>query len=102
MRKRSKKPLHQIKIAKERIALLLDEAEKAVKSDALLAQRYAMLARKIGMRYNVRLTKKQKRSICKHCHAFLRAGITAQHKVKNGKVSIKCLLCGHVMKVLYK
>lgn len=102
MRKRSHKPLHQIKTAKERIAILFEEAEKVVKKDARLAQRYVTLARKIGMRYNVRLTSLEKRHVCKKCNAYLKAGITSVHKVKNGTVRITCMLCGKTTKLPYK
>jgi ribonuclease P protein subunit RPR2 len=102
MRKRSKKPVHQLKIAKERIVLLFEEADKTVDSNALLARRYAMLARKIGMRYNVRLTREQKRHICKNCRAYLKPGCTSLHRVRNGRIRITCLLCKKTTSLLYK
>jgi len=59
--KRGKKKLWQVKIAKERIAILLDLAKKQLKKHPTRSKRYAQLARKIGLRYNVRFTKEQKK-----------------------------------------
>lgn len=102
MRRRSSKPLHQVKIARERIALLLKEADDVVKKDPALARRYARLAKKIGMRYNVRLRREQKVHVCKKCHAYLKASVTAQHIVKNGKITIVCKNCGTKKKIFIR
>src|SRR3989338_485217 len=51
------KPEYQVKIAKERIAILFDEARKTAASEPDLAKRYMLLAKRIAMRYNVRLGK---------------------------------------------
>ena len=63
--KRREKPEEQIKIAKERIAILFKEADK----EPDMAKRYMKLAKKIGMRYNVRLGS-LKRRFCKECHSY--------------------------------
>lgn len=68
MRERTKKPVFQSRIAKERIEILLDLAKKEFKNHPERSKKYVELARKIGKRYNVRLTKKQKRSFCKKCN----------------------------------
>ncbi|MFC2143169.1 ribonuclease P protein component 4 [Candidatus Aenigmatarchaeota archaeon] len=102
VRKKSKKPYFQIKIAKERVVLLLDEADKMVRKDKKLAKRYVQLARKIGMRYNVRLTHDQKYSFCRHCHAYIKHGITSKNTLKDGFVNIKCLGCKKTMRYPYK
>lgn len=98
MRSRSK-PEYQLKIARERIQILFDEAEKA---DPKLARRYVELARKIGMRYNVRIPRDLKRKYCKHCHAFLRFGANAKHSVRKGVVTIKCFSCNKTMHYPYR
>jgi len=89
-----KKPEYQVRIAKERIHILFKEAEKMVRKDRALANRYIKLARKIGMRYNVRLGKDLKRKVCKYCKAFLYPGVTSQTRVKKGCVKVKCSHCG--------
>jgi ribonuclease P protein subunit RPR2 len=101
-RRHSNKPLYQIKIAKERIDILFDEAEKMVKKDKKLANRYVELARKIGMRYNVRIPSEKKRRFCKHCYAYLKPGITSHTKVDKGVVKITCLACRKKTNIPYK
>ena len=92
------------KIARERIQILFREAEKAAKKDRFkLADRYVELARKIGMRYNVRIPRELKRRFCKYCHAYLYPGKTAEVKIDSEKkiVKIKCLKCGGTMNFPY-
>ncbi|MBI2579084.1 MAG: ribonuclease P [Candidatus Aenigmarchaeota archaeon] len=98
MRSRSK-PEYQLKIARERIQILFDEAEHA--EDPKLAKRYIELARKIGMRYNVRIPRDLKRKYCRHCGAFLRYGANARHSVRKGVVTIKCFSCQSEMHYPY-
>lgn len=99
--KHGKKPEYQIKIAKERIAILINEAEKIAEQDMNLARRYFQLARKIGMRYNIRLGK-TKRKFCKNCYTYLIPGKTSQHKIKNGTITITCILCRKSARYPYK
>ena len=96
------KPEYQLKIARERIQILFGEAEKSAKEEPQLAKRYIQLARKIGMRYNVRIPRDLKRKFCKHCHAFLRFGVNARLKLKNGVVTIKCFSCNKTTHYPYK
>ncbi len=88
------KPLQQVKLAKERIAILFEMAEGKVKSDPKLASRYAELARKIGMRYNVRIPPHLRKRICKACKSYMHPGITASQKTEKGWLIITCKACG--------
>ena len=97
MRSRGK-PASQIRIAKERIAILFDEAKKAKTRER--ANRYAQLARKIGMRYNVRLLREQRRQVCRHCKAYLPKA--SQCRLKSGCISIKCLSCNKINRYPYR
>lgn len=91
------KPLWQIKIAKERIDILFDEAAKT--KNPALRKRYMQLAKKIGMRYNVRLGNK-KRKFCKRCFYYF--GSDVKRRFKNGKIVIRCPGCGRVTRQIYK
>jgi len=91
------KPEWQIKIARERIGILFDEARKT--QDTKLCKRYMQLAKKIGMRYNVRLGDKKK-MFCKQCFYYF--GANAKRRLKNGKISITCPGCGHISRQSYK
>lgn len=99
MRTRGRKPEYQLKIARERISILFDEAEKMAKEDKALARRYVQLARKIGMRYNVRLPRELKRKYCKYCKNLL---LDSQHRLKKGILVIKCKSCGRIIRYPYK
>ncbi len=94
-RSRSKPP-EQIKIAKERIEILFEEASKMVKEDKKLANRYVQLARKIGMRYNVKISHEFRRKMCRKCKSYLYSGITSVQRVGGGFLRIKCLACGRI------
>ena len=95
-RRRSNKPLSQIKIARERMAILIAEAQST--KDFTLSKRYIELAKKIGMRYNVRLPKKAKRVFCKYCFAKLEHG----WRTKKGIRYIKCSSCGRTIRFPFK
>jgi len=101
MRRRSKKPEWQLKIAKERINRLFELAEKELKKYPERSRRYVELARKIGLRYNIRLSKERKRSFCKKCNTLLYIGKTAKllDKKLPGLKVIKCLNCGEIKKI---
>lgn len=73
-RNRRKKPEGWTKIAKERINTLFSEAKKVASKNLKRATRYVFLARKIGMRYNVRIPAKNRREFCHHCYAYLLPG----------------------------
>ncbi len=95
-RRRSAKPIDQIKIAKERIAILLLEAEKS--GSPLLQKRYVELAKKIGMRYNVRLPRSAKRNFCKFCNAPLTTG----WRTKKGIRYNVCKNCGKTIRFPFR
>jgi len=61
-------------IAKERIEMLLAQAQKYAKQKPAFAKRCISLARKISRRYRVRFTKMQKLSFCKECETPLLPG----------------------------
>lgn len=91
------KPEWQIKIAKERIDILFNEAAKTDQKD--LQKRYMKLAKKIGMRYNVRIGNK-KRKFCKHCYYYF--GSDVKRRLKNGKIIIVCPGCKKIIRYPYK
>ena len=87
---RTQKPGWQQKIAAERIEILFDLAEKYFSKKPERSKRYVELARKIGMRYNVRLSKPMKERFCKKCSALMTKNTM---ELKSG--TVKCLNCGH-------
>ncbi len=102
--RRRKKPEWQRKIAKERIEILLNLARTEVRKNLERAKRYVELARKIGKRYNVRLTRGQKDSFCKKCNVPLIPGFTMKTWLdpKTKTKVIKCLRCNYTYRKPYK
>lgn len=90
-------------IAEERIGRLFLLAEKeALGGNATRANRYVDLARRIGMRYNVRLASEFRRRVCKACHAYLLPPKTARVRTGKSRITTTCLACGQVMRFPYR
>jgi ribonuclease P protein subunit RPR2 len=100
---RGRKPYWQIKIAKERINILFDLAEKELRKNLKRSRRYVELARKIGLRYNIRLGK-LKRKFCKNCNTLLKPGLTSDVflETKNKTVVVICKNCKKIYRYRYK
>jgi ribonuclease P protein subunit RPR2 len=84
-------------IARERVEILFDLARKIFPKDRTLSKRYLELARLIGMKAGVRLSKEQKLSICKKCGSFLVPGVNCRVRTRpelGTIVLITCLECG--------
>lgn len=80
-------------LARERIAVLFSEAEKAFGTDPALSNRYVGLARKISMRQRVRIDREHRRRFCHHCYAYLVPGANMRVRVHKGWVSVTCQEC---------
>jgi ribonuclease P protein subunit RPR2 len=98
--RRGKRTKEMVNIAGERIDILFDLAEEEASAHNLLrANRYVELARKIGMRYNVRIPTRYRRRYCKHCHAYLLPSVSCRVRVSNGKVIYFCENCGDYLRI---
>jgi len=88
--------------AKERIETLYGLAFKMARAGDLgLSRRYIGLARKVGMRYTVRIPAAMKRSTCKACDAPLIPDLTGRWRSHSGRTVITCLQCGAVKRYPY-
>ncbi|MEM5829470.1 MAG: ribonuclease P protein component 4 [Candidatus Aenigmatarchaeota archaeon] len=96
MRLGRKKPEWQRKIARERIQILFNLAEKELKEHPERSRRYVELARKIGLRYNIRFPRELKRKFCKNCNILLKPGVTCTVRIQNKMISIKCKNCNKI------
>ena len=106
-----KKPLKQRRIALERIKRLFELGDwiiqeyknKDIDFGEKLANRYVELARKISMKYKVRMPSELKRRFCKKCHSFLVPGINLKVRIdtKQKSVVYECLECGFKMRYPY-
>lgn len=97
MRVKKQKLERQRAIARERIKILFDLAKKSFYLHPERSRRYIRLARKIGLRYNLRLTQEQKQLFCKKCNSLLIKGKTLSSKIDKQKnlIIIKCLNCNY-------
>lgn len=86
-------------IARERIAILLGQAEACRSADPVRAARYVELARDIAARQRIRMTKEQKRSFCRRCGASLVPGTTSRVRVARGRVVMTCTACGNIVRI---
>ncbi|HJS68142.1 MAG TPA: RNase P subunit [Nitrososphaera sp.] len=83
-------------VARERIDILVKSALK--EKDEALAARQAHQAKKIAMRFRVRLPYEARQLYCKKCKAFIVPGRGSRVRVGRAKtraVRITCLRCGH-------
>ncbi len=95
MLKREKKL--ERKIALRRVQFLLSIAQEIKFEDYELARRYVNLARKISMRYRIRIPK-DLRLYCKRCGYPYRHDRMRVRVVKS-RVVITCLNCGFVKRI---
>ena len=80
-------------LARERIAVLFSEAEKAFHEHPEYSDRYVALARKIAMRQRVRIDREYRRRYCHHCYRYLVPGANMRVRVHHGWVAVTCLEC---------
>jgi ribonuclease P protein subunit RPR2 len=96
LKKKKKRRLQVKEVARERIDILVANTLK--EKDENLAGRKAQLAKKMAMRFRLRLPYDVRQLYCKKCKAFIVPGTTARVRVGRAKtraVRITCLRCGH-------
>ena len=96
------KPREQQKIAKGRIEVLFKQAKETFKEDPKLSDRYVYLARKIAMKYKVKVPSRIQRRFCKHCYKYLVPSVNCRVRVQRGKVIYYCLSCKKFTRLPYK
>jgi len=84
-----------VRIARERIDDLFALAVREASGDhPELADRYVVLARKVGTRYNVRLPAEYRELYCRGCSVFWVEGRTVRTRLRSGRRVRTCLACG--------
>ena len=91
-------------VARERIEILLRQAEEVFPQDVELSKRYAGLAKKISKRTKVRIPQEKKRYLCKNCGQPLVPGKNARIRLSpaNSRIIISCLGCGAIRRYPYR
>jgi ribonuclease P protein subunit RPR2 len=89
-----------VQIAQDRIADLFGLADAEGRGgESILADRYIVLARRIGMRYNVRMLPEYRELYCRRCSAYWVEGRTLRTRLRRGRRVQTCLHCGHQRRV---
>lgn len=89
-----------IRVAQERISDLFSLAEAESRRGSVdLPKRYTQLARRIGMRYNVRLLAEYRDLYCRGCSNYWVEGRTVRTRLRNGRQVRTCLACGRTRRV---
>jgi len=92
-----------VRIARERVSDLFALAEReSWGGHPELADRYVGLARRVGMRYNVRLLREYRELYCRACSAFWVEGRTVRTRLRSGHRVRTCLRCGHERRTAVK
>lgn len=94
--------IKQKKIARERITVLFDEAKSVFKKSPSLANRYVTLARKMAMKYRIKMPREYKRLYCKHCYKFFQPGKTLTTRIKNKTLIYHCKNCGKIIRYPFR
>jgi ribonuclease P protein subunit RPR2 len=89
-----------VRVASERVNELFGLAEaEAGRGPNGYADRYVALARKVGMRYNVRLLPEYRELYCRGCSAYWVEGRTVRTRLRSGRRVRTCLVCGRSRRV---
>ena len=88
--------------ALERIHVLFEQATEQFPKDSKLADRYVILARKIAMKYKIKIPSKLKRQYCKHCYSYLMPGANSVIRLTGKTISYYCKKCKKYSRVGYK
>ena len=100
MKKRShyKKPEKIQKIGIARIIFLFNESRKAFENDSRLSDKYVRIARRISMKYKIKLPSDLKKKFCKNCHRFLVPGTNSRVRIHKHRIIYYCISCKHYMR----
>lgn len=89
-------------VAKKRISILLDEASKNFSKYPERSHRYAEIARKIKLKYKIKMTPEIKRRLCKKCHKFMVPGKNCRIRINSSRLIYTCKECGNIRRFSLK
>jgi RNase P subunit RPR2 len=87
------------------VRLLTESAVNLSHTNPSVAREQAALARKVKLRFNVRLDPSLTRFTCRGCKGLLVPGVNARVRLGHGKITIlrvTCTDCGHVNRRVLK
>jgi ribonuclease P protein subunit RPR2 len=98
--RRGRRTSQMIRTAHERIGALFALAEAEThRGPGPLPTRYVELARRIGMRYNLRLASEYRDLYCRGCSTYWVEGRTVRTRLRAGHRVRTCLACGRPRRV---
>ncbi len=92
------------RIAKNRINILLKNADRVFLDNKELAQRYVDIVRKLSRKYRVSIPYEYKFRICNHCKSFLWPGINCRVRLRkdnNLKITVTCFECNKQIRLIF-
>ena len=99
---RYKKPSKQVEIARKRISFLFREASSVFKNNPALADSHVKTARKLAMKFKIKLSSQMKRKFCKNCYRFLVPGINARVRLHKHRLIYYCQNCRNYIRLPIK
>ncbi|MEK6942890.1 MAG: hypothetical protein AABX00_02400 [Nanoarchaeota archaeon] len=90
-----KKPAKQLEIAKKRISLLFSMAKDSFKKDSSISNKHIAMARRIAMKYKIKFTSNQKRTVCKNCYKYLVPSVNCRVRLHKSRLIYYCSGCKH-------
>ena len=92
--KRSK----QKAMAISQVDTILIEALETAKNDIVLAKEQASIARRVCLKFNIRLPYRKRQLFCRGCKTFIVPGINARVRTSNKQkiLLLTCLECSHI------
>ena len=81
------------------VRLLTESAVDLARTNPTIAKEQASLARKVKLKFNVRLDPSLTRFTCRGCKGLLVPGVNARVRLGHGKptiIRVTCSECGHV------
>ena len=84
-------------IAMKRMEILFNNALSNAKNNPGLAERQAQIAKKISMKFKIKMPFEVSSSFCKNCKKFIAPGIAAKVRLGNKpkSIHITCSYCNH-------
>jgi ribonuclease P protein subunit RPR2 len=92
----------QQKLALAEITSIFTKAKEAFDGKPELANKYAKKARRIALKYKIKLPLNLKRKICKNFYSYLVPGKNLRVRTNKGHVVLYCLNCKKFMRIGYK
>ncbi|MEM3073905.1 MAG: hypothetical protein QXK20_04110 [Nitrososphaerales archaeon] len=85
-------------LARQRIERIMEVALEVAKTDYETAKKETALARRIALKYNVRLPFYLKRFFCHGCKQLIIPGLNCRVRLtrRSHMLKMTCLMCGHI------